>query len=490
MAARVSQGNLFTTITASFGVQVLNQATTFLTRLVLARIILPAEWGVYGEALVIVTMIDTLRELNLTQWATSNRSGQRWDQLPGAIAVTTGLALIGLLAALPFLRVFSPQLPLATAILAVTLIPKTWTLSAEAQLNNRQRLQRLVRPQLVGTAAFIIAAALVSARYRSAWALSVATVVQVSVYSLVLLWSVRREVTLRMRFRHTLASLWSARDFIALALVGVLVGQLDGLVVGGVAGPTAAGYYIMAAWLISRVPSFVEIPLLRTLLPVFAAHKGNAPRLGDLFKRSAMSINYVEAPWAFLLMFNAAFVTQLVLGSRWTAAVPLVTLVAAYPLLSPLGTVGWEVLRMTGKTRLVLAGLVASSLAFIGGGIVLGLRFGVIGVIIAYYAATLINGIVIVVLPTVIGWAKVREVLLEVAVLYVGCAGLLLVIGTLPLTPAIKFAIDTMLMAAVALVGLRPLLPFVRDARAALGRDPTRMAGLQPAPIPVKEATP
>jgi PST family polysaccharide transporter len=377
--------------------------------------------------------------------------------------------------------------PLATAILALTLIPKTLTLSAEAQLNNRQRLHRLVRPQLIGTLAFLTAAVLISAHYRTAWAMSLATVIQVCVYSAALLWLVRHEVTLRWRFRQVLSSLWSARDFIALALVGVLVAQVDGLIVGGIAGPTEAGYYIMAAWLISRVPSFAEIPLLRALLPVFAALKGDAPRLADLFKRSAMGINYVEAPWAFLLMFNATLVTQLVLGPRWTPAVPLVTLIAAYPLLSPLGTVGWEVLRMTGRTRMVLGVVLVSSLIFVGGGIGLGLRTGVIGVIIAYYVATLINNVVIVALPTLIGWAKVREVLLGVALLYAACAGPLLVVGTLPLTPVIKFSIDSVLMAGVAIIGLRPLLPVVRNALAGRLRD----AGTTPveAPVRVEEAS-
>src|SRR5207245_3620530 len=106
-----------------------------------------------------------------------------------------------------------------------------------------------------------------------------------------------------------------------------------------------------------------------------------------------------------------SFIVLQLFGDRWTAAIPYVILTAVYPLLSPLGTVGWEVLRMTGRTRLVLWNLIANSIAFVVIGVGLGLRIGVVGVVIGYYAATLINSLVIFVLPSQIGWPIVRLVL-------------------------------------------------------------------------------
>jgi len=175
-----------------------------------------------------------------------------------------------------------------------------------------------------------------------------------------------------------------------------------------------------------------------------------------------MSINYLEAAWWFLLIFNASYVVQQLFGNRWKAAIPYVILTAVYPLLSPLGTVGWEVLRMTGRTRLVLWNLIGSSIAFVVIGVGLGVRIGVVGVVIGYYAATLINSLVIFVLPSQIGWPTVRQVLREVALLYLACALPLILVGLIPISPAAQLAIGLLLMAAVVLVGMRPLLPFVR----------------------------
>ena len=183
-----------------------------------------------------------------------------------------------------------------------------------------------------------------------------------------------------------------------------------------------------------------------------------------------MSIYYLEAAWCFLLMFNASFVVQQLFGDRWKASIPFVILTAVYPLLSPLGTVGWEVLRMTGRTRLVLWNLIANSIAFVVIGVSLGLRIGVVGVVIGYYVATLINSLVIFVLPSQIGWPTVLQVVREVVLLYLACALPLVLVGLLPLPPAARFGIDLILLGGIVLWGMRPLLPFARSGLAGRSR--------------------
>jgi O-antigen/teichoic acid export membrane protein len=455
------RGNIAFSIGSGYIVQALAQLSSMVTRIALARIIVPTQWGVFGEAVLIVGIADGLRELNLTQWAVAHPE-RRWAELPGMLAVTSLVAVAGLAAALPFLHVLSPDLPLTTAIVAITLLPKTWSLIGETQLNAARRLHRLLAPQLLSTLAFILSAILISAHFRSAWALAVATVIQVGVYNAILIYWSRHELVLGFHFERVWASLWSARYFIGLALAGILFSQVDGLMVGAVAGAAAAGYYLMATWLISRLPNFIEVPLLRQLLPVFADHRDDRRQLGDIFVRSAMAINFIEAPWCFLLMFNATFIVQHLLGPNWGAAITLVVLTAAYPLISPLGTVGWEVLRMTGHARLVLGGLILSSSTFLAVGIFLGLRIGVTGVVYGFYLGTLVNGVVMFALAPVIGWSRVLEVLARVVLLYLGCIVPLWAIGALHLAPLTTFLVDA---AVVGAIGLGGVLPFLSAAR-------------------------
>jgi len=117
----------------------------------------------------------------------------------------------------------------------------------------------------------------------------------------------------------------------------------------------------------------------------------------------------------------------------------------------------------------VLWNLIANSIAFIVIGVGLGLKIGVVGVVIGYYAATLINSLVIFALPTQIGWPIVRQVLREVGLLYLACALPLILIGLIPIPPVARFATDLVLMAGIVLVGMRPLLPFVRRTLAERG---------------------
>src|SRR5690348_14497651 len=136
LAERRPTGSLAISIGSGYLVQILAQAAALLARVALARIIAAAAWGVVGEAVVVIGIVDALRELNLTQWATSGRTSKYWRDLPGVLLATTVVLLVGLFAAMPLLARLSPELPLTTAILAITLLPRTWTLGAEAELNN------------------------------------------------------------------------------------------------------------------------------------------------------------------------------------------------------------------------------------------------------------------------------------------------------------------------------------------------------------------
>jgi len=50
--------------------------------------------------------------------------------------------------------------------------------------------------------------------------------------------------------------------------------------------------------------------------------------------------------------------------------------------------------------------------------------------------------------------------------LYLACAVPLALVGLLPLPPAARFGIDLLLLGGIVLWGMRPLLPFVRNALA------------------------
>src|SRR5207245_7479034 len=130
-------------------------------------------------------------------------------------------------------------------------------------LNSPQLPVRLGAPPFLVALAVVLTAVGISSHFKPSCALSVASLMQVCLYAAFLLWRSRHEVFLRPRLRRAWRSLVLAQDFVWLALAGVLLTQVDGLLVGSVAGATAAGFYIMASWLTSRLPFLVEIPLLR-----------------------------------------------------------------------------------------------------------------------------------------------------------------------------------------------------------------------------------
>jgi teichuronic acid exporter len=380
------------------------QALTWLSTLIVARILIPEDFGILSMALVYMGLIYLVNDFGLGPAIIQNRR-----MTPATISKLAGLSIIlgalftALSAALswPVAAFFSePALQPVVMALGFGLVMSGIQVVPRSLLTRDLQFRSLAivdgAQALVGAAGTLVLA-FAGLGYWSlilgsllAKAVATATICAMHLHPIALPTSLR-ELLPELRFGgHT-----------TLAGVGWYVyGSADAIVIGRLLTTAALGAYGIAATLASAPLIQVSALLSRVTAGIFSAVQGDRELLHRYIHRLLEGQTLIIFPAAAGLALVASDFIPLVLGREWAAAIlPLqvLAMTAAFRSLSPILV---QALVFTGRpdqnTRITMLGAVTFPPLF-----VIGSRWGIDGVAVAWFV-----GFLGIILPAVLYAAK------------------------------------------------------------------------------------
>ena len=396
VAAR--QGDLGRTASRGAGITLVGQGIRILLQFasvtVLARLLAPRDYGLLAVGLVMVGVGEVVRDLGLStaairapQLSARQRDGLFWVNAAAGLV----LALLAVAAAGPIAAAFSqPELEPVARVLAVTFVLNGLAAQYRAGLSRELRFRALASTDVI--AQFVALVVAVSAAVLGAgyWALVAQQLTQgaVSLLAAVLLagWVPglpRRGVGLRPFLRF-------GAGITGTQLTYYLGNNLDNISLGLLAGPSALGLYNRGFQLLMTPLNQVRSPASTVAVPVLARIQDDLERSADYLKRSQLVLGFTLVPALAVIAGASVPVVHLVLGDRWSAVAPVLTLLAVAGSAQLLANVvSWVYLSrgLSGPLlRYTLVSLCLSA-ACIG----VGCRFGVLGVATGYATAALLE---------------------------------------------------------------------------------------------------
>lgn len=301
-----------------------------LSTLVLARLLVPADFGLVAMAMVIVGLLDALLDLGVSA-ALIQRTGAREDEFSTAWTLRLLQALVSaslLMLAAPWVADYygDPRVEAIVRVVAVTVIVAGFENIGVVSFQKNMEFGRDFRfffyKRVLGIA-FTIAAALL---LRSYWALVIGSlfsrVVSVGLSYWVSLF--RPRLTLS-RFRE----LWSFSQWKVVGGVAeYLYGSLDRLVVGRRSDAATMGAYTVGQEIATLPTTELLAPLGRVMFPAFSAAKHNLVELRRLVTLSLSVQALVAIPAGVGIVLVAPDAVPLLLGENWHAAIPFTQLLA------------------------------------------------------------------------------------------------------------------------------------------------------------------
>lgn len=298
--------------------------------LILARLLLPEDFGLVAIAGSVAAVVISITELSLAQALVQHKKPAKhhydtaWTL---NILRATGLAMIISALAYPTAAIYGdPRLiPLLLVIGGTTIIsgaenPKI--INFYRDLIFWQDFVLNVASKLAG---FVVAVALALA-FRTYWALVIGSVaaelVRVIASYVVLPYFPR--FSLRGSRELLSFSMWLTLS----NTIKTINGQSDTLAVGLLINQTSVGHYVMGGRLAFLPVREGLAPVRKILFPAFSRMQGNLPRLQMAYLKAQGLICMLAFPVGLGLALVADPLVVMLIGEKWSAAVPIVQILA------------------------------------------------------------------------------------------------------------------------------------------------------------------
>lgn len=336
-------------ISARYGVQLS-------VTVVLARLLAPADFGLLAILLVFTSVGALLTDAGFGVALIQRRTSTADDETTVfcTTSCTSLLAAIGMWFAAPHIAVFYQMPTLVPMARAIAWVLPLGALGAvpDALLTRQLLFQSRTRAQVWASLASACVAIVLAWRGAGAWSLVCQSLVESGVRtSLLWLLSGWRPAG-RCRLK-SLRELFGFGGFMLLSgLLSTVSTRIQSLLIGKLFDARALGLYTLAQNTPQAPASFMGSILNRVGLPLFSALAHDPDRLRLALRVSLRTSMFLFLPCMVGIALAAGPLVDLVYGTKWNAAAPMLALLALATALWPVHVLNLVALSAQGRTDL------------------------------------------------------------------------------------------------------------------------------------------
>lgn len=357
----------------------------------LARLLLPEDFGLVALSTTFTGLIAIFRDLGLSM-ATLQKENLTHQQVTNLFWLNLGSSLfLSLIIALcaPFIASFydDPRLTGITIVSGFSLIIAGLTVQHQALMRREMKFKLLaivdVVSKFIGSATAILWAYFT----ESYWALVFMPIISAAFYAIAVWVFCSWRPSLFRRGAGTMQMLHFGKDMLHYGIVNYFARNADNFIVGKVAGSTELGYY-------SRSYSLMLMPVGQLVAPLTGVVVSALSKLQNQpteFKRYYLEIIRVLSVVSFAIvsamLVMSDEIIDIFLGPQWEGAKKIFTILCFAAFWQPLqSTMGWVQTSLGHTARMVKWGYINSLSLIVA--FLIGCFYGATGVAIAYSVYT------------------------------------------------------------------------------------------------------
>ncbi|MFN2168031.1 MAG: MOP flippase family protein, partial [Anaerolineae bacterium] len=365
------------------------QAMQFGLSVILARLLLPDDFGAVGMVMVIVTFMSMAVDAGFapalvqrTHISESHLDSVFWFN------VVTGVALCGLFfAGAPLVAAFyrEPSLAAMTRGLSAVFVLSAAGLVPAALMQRRLQFHLVARISLIATFVSGVTGVVLAFLGAGVWSLVVMYLASFGISTVLNLlfsgWHPGRAFRL-----SSLRELWGfSGNVLGFNFVNYWARNADNLLVGKYLGPAALGFYSRAYGLMLMPITQVIGVISNVMLAALSTIQQDRARVKSIFLRAVGLISLLVFPMMIGLLVVAEPFVRALFGENWAGMIPTVQILALVGVMQALSNpTGWLYLSQ-GRTDWYFRWGVVRAVVLVGA-IVLGVVLGTIEAVAACYA--------------------------------------------------------------------------------------------------------
>lgn len=367
--------------------QVCQFALLFGINIILARLLMPEDFGVVAIVASITAFFTLFNDLCLPM-ATVQRHEINHEQVSLLFWINTlwGCALAALVAATAhlFARLYGDtRLTSIIAVLAISFIFIGLGSQHRALLKRQMRFTRLAVIELLAILPGIAVALVLAWLGFRYWALVYMRLATIIFSTLGVLLACGWRPGRPRRATEIRPLLIFGTHLTGFSLMAYLIRNVDNLLIGWYSGARALGLYTRAYQMLLVPAQQFNTPLAGVVVPTLSRLQLDSQRYNTYYHRSILLSAAFGMPLIAFLFVSADWVVPLLLGSQWMESVPLFRALALAAFISPVdfGS-GWIVVSLGRTGRQIKWTPFATIITLIG--FFIGIRWGTVGVAMSF----------------------------------------------------------------------------------------------------------
>jgi PST family polysaccharide transporter len=376
----------------SLGGQGVRFAITMASQIVMARLLLPAEFGLLAMVAPVINLVQQFNDLGLSA-ATVQRPKIGRDDVSALfwINVAVSLAMFAVVAlASPLVGWFydEPRTVGITIVSGALLVMGGASSQQMALLNRAMRFTQLAIIDVSAIACSLaagVAAALLGAGYWSLVVMQFAYMAPVGVLS----WAFTGWVPSRPRRHEGIgAAVKFGGHLTGFNLVNFFARNLDNVLIGRTYGSATLGLYDRAYKLMTLPLGQIATPVSRIAWPLLSRLVDTPDKYRQAYLRMLQAIHIATIPGMVCAIAIPAQIVATLFGAKWADVAPILFWLSLASLPSFVNSsLGWLFQSQNRTAEFLKVGIVSSVL--IVGSFLVGLPYGAVGVARAYAMVTL-----------------------------------------------------------------------------------------------------
>lgn len=338
------------------------RVATLLSTAILARLLIPEDFGLIAFAVIFVTLIEAARGFGINDALiyTSDHVDEAADT---AFIINVALGILQFVVAYVLAPLLThlfddPRIVDVMRVISLVFIINGLGQTHDALLQKELEFKRRFLPELLATAIKGISSIVLALTGFGVWSLVYGQVIGAAARTIAKWWVLRWRPRFHFYAKRA-RQLWSYGIHVLMfQILAIALEQADQMLIGTMIGQVQLGYYAIGARIPEMVIANFSLVLTQVLFPAYTKMKNDLPQLRASFLATTKFTAFVTVPAGIGLFSVSHELVLVVYGDQWQESVILLQVLA---LLGVVATLPWsagDVLKAIGRpdisTKLLL----------------------------------------------------------------------------------------------------------------------------------------
>jgi teichuronic acid exporter len=334
------------------------QGIQFIVQIVLARLLLPEDYGIIALVLVFIAIANVFVQSGLNTALIQKKDA---DETDFSSVFYLGLFIACLIYIIlfftaPFIAAFYEEAQLIPIfrVLAITLFFGAFNSIQNAVIARRMQFKKLF---FSSTGAILVSGTVgIYMAYKGfgVWALVGQQISNQLLVTLILWFTVKWRPKLLFSLRRVKSLFSFGWKVLVTVLIDTAYNDLRSLIIGKMFKAEMLGFYNRGQQFPSLIVSNIDGSIQSVLFPVLASQQDNRPRVKDMMRRAIVTGSFVIFPVMVGLAVTAEPLVKLILTDKWLPCVPFLQIFCAVYALWPIHTANLQAINALGRSDIFL----------------------------------------------------------------------------------------------------------------------------------------